>query len=411
MDWFRPVWQGQGLDRSSGVFVMRVLMSAPSGLGHVNPLVPLVIAFLDRGDDVVLATAEPSYGRVRALGIQATEIGLAAPDAHALALERFPELRDLPGSQVATQMFPRLFGAVCAESSLAGLLEVAREFRPHVMVHDAADFAAPIVAAAIGVPNVCQGFGFAVPPERVQQAADRAAHLWVGLGLEAPPFGGCFDHLYIDPYPPSLQPGGLDHIGRIVRRAPEAATAHPDETLPEALAADLADPDVTFVHVTFGTVYNRSPDVAETVRGAARLDAVLLVTTGPGGDVTTFGDLGPRAHVHTYVSQALVLPRATVVASHAGSGTLLGALAHGVPQLCVPQAADQFRNASAVSSAGAGRQLIDCVDADTVEQELRFLMTDPTTRTCASALAEEIRSMPTSAHVADVIAELAAETI
>ena len=119
------------------------------------------------------------------------------------------------------------------------------------------------------------------------------------------------------------------------------------------------------MHVTFGTVYNRSPDVAATVHGAARLDAVLLVTTGPGADVTTFGDLGPRAHVHTYVSQALVLPRATVVASHAGSGTLLGTLAHAIPQLCVPQAADQFRNASAISSAGAGRQLIDGVDADT----------------------------------------------
>ena len=85
---------------------MRVLMSAPSGLGHVNPLVPLVIAFLDRGDDVILATAEPSYGRVRALGIQATEIGLAAPEAHDLALERFPELRDLPG---CVECRPRCF--------------------------------------------------------------------------------------------------------------------------------------------------------------------------------------------------------------------------------------------------------------------------------------------------------------
>ena len=165
------------------------------------------------------------------------------------------------------------------------------------------------------------------------------------------------------------------------------------------------------MHVTFGTVYNRSADVAATVHGAARLDAVLLVTTGPGADVTTFGDLGPRAHVHTYVSQALVLPRATVVASHAGSGTLLGTLAHAIPQLCVPQAADQFRNASAISSAGAGRQLIDGVDADTVEQELRFLLTDPTTRTCASVLADEIRSMPTSAHVVDVIAGLAGEAV
>ena len=98
----------------------------------------------------------------------------------------------------------------------------------------------------------------------------------------------------------------------------------------------------------------------------------------------------------------------TVLASHAGSGTLLGALAHDIPQLCVPQAADQFRNASAVSFAGAGRQLLDHIGA-VVGRELRVLLADPTARTCATTLADEIRSMPTAASVAGVIAELAGE--
>ena len=113
--------------------------------------------------------------------------------------------------------------------------------------------------------------------------------------------------------------------------------------------------------------------------------------------------------MHTYVSQALVLPGTTVVASHAGSGTLLGALAYGIAQLCVPRAADQFRNASAVSAAGAGRQLLDGVDVDTVEHELRLLLSDTTTRARANGLADEIRSMPTAANVAAVIGELAGD--
>ncbi|HSS23012.1 MAG TPA: nucleotide disphospho-sugar-binding domain-containing protein [Mycobacterium sp.] len=37
---------------------------------------------------------------------------------------------------------------------------------------------------------------------------------------------------------------------------------------------------------------------------------------------------------------------------------MLGALAHGLPQLCLPQGADQFRNAQACAAAGAGIALI-----------------------------------------------------
>ena len=57
------------------------------------------------------------------------------------------------------------------------------------------------------------------------------------------------------------------------------------------------------------------------------------------------------------MSQTSVLPHCTAVVSHAGSGTVLGALGTGLPQLCLPQAADQFRNAAGVSAAGAGLAL------------------------------------------------------
>ena len=382
-------------------------MSAPSGLGHVNPLVPIASAFVDRGDEVLFGCAGPADERLVALGFRVGRVGLNAPDAHQRAVDRFPELRDLPGSEMASQMFPRLFGSVGTDASFEDLLAVAREFRPDVLVHDAADFAAPIVAAAIGVPNVCNGFGFLVPPERVQDAADRAAKWWGEVGLEPRPFGGSYDHLYIDPYPPSMQPFGLEHVANIIRIAPAPATSAHSETLPEALAAQLEEPDSTLILVTFGTVYNRSPDVAATVRGAARLDSILLVTVGPGGDVSAFGDLGPHAHVHTYVPLDLVLQRTTVVASHAGSGTALAALALGIPQLCVPQAADQFRNSEAIERTGAGRRLTGGVDADSVERELRFLIDDAATRERARLVADEIATMPPAAEVAAAIAELA----
>ena len=46
-----------------------------------------------------------------------------------------------------------------------------------------------------------------------------------------------------------------------------------------------------------------------------------------------------------------------MVVSHAGSGTFLGALAEGLPQLCLPQAADQFRNSEGARRAGVAAVL------------------------------------------------------
>lgn len=63
---------GSAVGRGEGV--MRVLMSAPGGLGHVNPLVSLAIAFRDRGNDVVVACAEPAYERVWGLGIRTADV-------------------------------------------------------------------------------------------------------------------------------------------------------------------------------------------------------------------------------------------------------------------------------------------------------------------------------------------------
>ena len=42
-----------------------------------------------------------------------------------------------------------------------------------------------------------------------------------------------------------------------------------------------------------------------------------------------------------------------LVVHHGGSGTMLGALAHGLPQLRRPQGADQFLNAEALLPTGA----------------------------------------------------------
>ena len=92
------------------------------------------------------------------------------------------------------------------------VMEVTRGWRPGLVIHDAAEFGGPIAAAVIGVPSVTHAFGALTPPERVAAAADRAAPLWRSVGLEPRPYGGLYDHLYLDIYPASLQSGDMRHV-------------------------------------------------------------------------------------------------------------------------------------------------------------------------------------------------------
>lgn len=102
--------------------------------------------------------------------------------------------------------------------------------------------------------------------------------------------------------------------------------------------------------------------------------------------------------LHAWVPQADVVAHADVVVHHGGSGTTLGALAGGVPQLVLPQGADQFANAEALCAAGAALRLLPGeLSADAVTEQVRKL---PAHRAAARAIAAEIAAMPSPDEVA-----------
>jgi UDP:flavonoid glycosyltransferase YjiC (YdhE family) len=93
--------------------------------------------------------------------------------------------------------------------------------------------------------------------------------------------------------------------------------------------------------------------------------------------------------------------RNPLLVSHGGSGSFLGALRAGIPQLCLPQAADQFRNSDAVSRSGSGTVLVPAeVTPAAVSGAIRSLLTDPGPRRVAQQLAAEVAAMPSAAMTA-----------
>lgn len=128
------------------------------------------------------------------------------------------------------------------------------------------------------------------------------------------------------------------------------------------------------------------------------------MTTGPGFDPDVLGPLPPAVLTAPFLPQAAVLPHCRAVVSHAGAGTMLGAVCHGLPQLCLPQGTDQPFNTAALLPTGAALALQpNEITADAVAEALGRLLEEPSFAQAANRIRAEIDQMPTAAVVLDEI--------
>jgi MGT family glycosyltransferase len=162
------------------------------------------------------------------------------------------------------------------------------------------------------------------------------------------------------------------------------------------------------VYVTLGTVSNHATGVFRTILdGLAPLPVDVLVTVGPHGDPAALAPTPPNVRVERFVPQEEVLPRCSVVVTHCGAGSALGALAHGRPLLAVPQGADQFANAARVVAVGAGVRLLPAdVSSEGVYAALQRLLGDDRYTAAARRLRDEIAAMPAPSEGVAALARL-----
>src|SRR5205823_7204009 len=92
------------------------------------------------------------------------------------------------------------------------------------------------------------------------------------------------------------------------------------------------------------------------LEGLARLPVRVLATTNR-RPVPGPVRVPANARLVEWVSYARTMPRCAAVVCHAGHGTLVRALASGVPVVACPAAGDMAENAARVAWAGAGVSL------------------------------------------------------
>jgi MGT family glycosyltransferase len=106
------------------------------------------------------------------------------------------------------------------------------------------------------------------------------------------------------------------------------------------------------VYVTFGTLFNSNLDLFHLALAALANEPVdVVMTVGRDRDPAQFAPVPANARVDRFIPQAELLPSCRAVVHHGGAGTTFGALAHGVPQVILPQGADNYEHAAMCESA------------------------------------------------------------
>jgi UDP:flavonoid glycosyltransferase YjiC (YdhE family) len=132
--------------------------------------------------------------------------------------------------------------------------------------------------------------------------------------------------------------------------------------------------DRPLVLVAMSSTYQDQTDTVQRVVDAlATLPVRGLVTTGPALDPASITPRGDITIVRSAPHRA-VLRHAAVVVNHGGHGTVVKALAEGVPMLILPHGRDQADNAARVVSRGAGLSLKRNASAARIAKAVRQLL-------------------------------------
>ncbi|GAB3274573.1 glycosyltransferase [Parasphingorhabdus pacifica] len=383
---------------------MRILFSALPTHGHCYPLLPLAVAARRAGNEVVFATGPAFHSTLIAAGLEPATAGMSMPEAVEEMRGANGELSrdDFSVAEWQRQVMSRVFGDVLPRRFVRDLIPVLDDARFDLVVHEAGNPGAGLAAMRAGVPGVCHGFGREDISSVGPLLLESLHSLGSEMGLPLPsPLSSSLGNPYLDIYPASL-------------RGPESGTApnriplRPvpfDEggKLPGVVTA--RDRGRPLVYLTLGTAFANAELLRTAIEGLAAVDGDLMVAAGPRVEASELWDVPDNVTVLPWVPQAELLPHADLVVHHGGSGTTLGALGAAVPQLFLPQGADQFINADAAVAAGAGTQLFPAdATPDSINAAARALLAGTATAS-ARRIADEIAAMPSPEEVATRLPE------
>ncbi|EGD41668.1 putative LigA [Nocardioidaceae bacterium Broad-1] len=312
---------------------MRILAVSTAGAGHFNPMKPWLKRLAEHGHEVTVVGPPGLAAAASGFDFRAG----AAPDPASVAAI-WQRVAESP-MEVSRELVLRdLFARVNSGAMIPAVRAAIDDLRPDLVLRDPAEYASALAAAEAGVPQARLGVSLCSEIAFFESTAAPVLEDWrPGLHREI------VESPILTRFPASLDPSPFSAVVRY--------------RVGEPLVRDV---DPRFVYATLGTVAPTMPpmrpwfDIVAEVLGALPVRAVF--TIGHDLDPAQIA-AAPDVRIEPWADHADVLSHAAVILHHGGSGTVLDALAAGVPQVIVPLFADQGANGAAIVKAGVGTAL------------------------------------------------------
>ncbi|WP_410586005.1 nucleotide disphospho-sugar-binding domain-containing protein [Amycolatopsis sp. lyj-23] len=369
---------------------MRVLLVSWAWPSHVRPLVPIGWGFRAAGHDVRFATQPRLAGAVTGAGLPAVSVG-GGGDHTALLARALRPIRPGPETGAAPSTGKRLgLSVALAEDMVDDLEAFCRHWAPDLVLYEPTTYAAPLVAARLGLPHVrvLWGVDFHSPARAFENLA--FAELCEKLGIDRFDSAGTAT---VDPCPPSLQ---VDVPGRVLRTryVPYNGTG----AVPGWLWTEPRHPRVV---LTWG-VSPQFKGPGEWDAAARRMRALVAALARPDRDLVVAvsstdalgGDLPDGVRVVENLPLHLVLPSSAVLISRGGAGSMMTGIAAGVRQVVVPEYFPDLVPSQRLAATGAGA-LVEDDDPESVRAALDAVLADEAAAAAARRLRSEVAAQAT----------------
>lgn len=419
---------------------MRVLITCFAHNTHYHNLVPLAWALRAAGHEVRVASQPALTEVVNGSGLTASPVGdldsimelmtriAGDPTPYQRGLD-FAETRHQPfgwehalGQQ--TMMTAMSFAPLNGDTTIDDLVDVARSWRPDLIVWEPFTYAGAIAAHVTGTPharvlwgpdvilNARAQFLELMARQPVERREDPMAE-WLTWTLERfgiTPDAAAIEKIVtgdwtIDPAPASLRlPAGGEVLP--MRYVPYNGPS----VVPDWLRTPPTRPRVCLtLGVSARETFGRDAVPFEDLLHAlGDVDAEIVATLD--ASQLTDGDALPgNIRVVDFVPLDALLPSCAAIVHHGGAGTCSTATLHGVPQIIVGALWDAPLKARLHAEAGAGIELPpDKLDAATLRAAIVRAVGDPALAAGARRLRAEALADPSPAAVVTRLEELTA---
>lgn len=371
---------------------MRMLFTCISGLGSLHPQLALAREAHSAGHEVAVATGEERRSIVERLGMQFMPIG---GDFRGVMRERHPDLQMPPIDAESTRQVRRLvFAGILIELTLPALLDGLHSWKPDILVRGHLALAAWLAAEELGIPHVeIEEYSSGELAATRELLRDPLTNWISDRGLPPDPeLTTLYRYLVLAPFPASLRHPDAP-FGPTARRTQPLIFNETDPGPSPAWLDDL--PPGPIVHASLGTASQRPELLRILVDGLADQPYTAVIATGTPQLLEGLGPLPANVRAAPFIPHTNLLPKCDALITHAGAGTLITGIMHGLPMAMIPLFGDQPPNAEMAAAAGAGIVLDQhTLTPGAVREATTKLLGDPSYRENSQRIRDEALSLP-----------------